>query len=317
MESSRADHPLPDVDGNYDSRALRALSKVWEDYCEDLATPENVLGVIQEIGMFSQAQLHGLEQQIEQGVSDPNNESFSLIFEAFEMILEACELMILEFSDELPEGMEEPEAGFFANGFQLVQEATNLMMEGHLKGMDHLDSISKVDCPFCSQSNSREEPRCTKCGRTLAPTHQTGGGLDLRESQGLDPSRPQEQAETTKNYATAHGILEGWKAGAVSPEQLSDFLHHLQESFSGHLKDTERQAGQVTLAPASQRDGLVRALDKTRAGLEMSLEAVDKMCQAFERQDDRYLFFGLADLEVASKVLLEAYWDNKAASKKP
>ena len=37
---------------------------------------------------------------------------------------------------------------------------------------------------------------------------------------------------------------------------------------------------------------------------------------AFENEDDRYLFFGLGDLEEASKVLVEAYWANKEASKK-
>ena len=48
----------------------------------------------------------------------------------------------------------------------------------------------------------------------------------------------------------------------------------------------------------------------------MSLDSVARMRLAFENEDDRYLFFGLGDLEEASKVLVEAYWANKEASKK-
>lgn len=314
MEAPRADHPLPDEDGNYDSRALRALSKVWEDYCEEIATAENVMGVIQEIALFSQAQLSGLEQQIEQGVSSPENESFALIFEAFELLLEACDVMALEFSDELPEDVEEPEEGFFESGFQLVQEATNQMMEGHIKAMAHLDSISQVSCPFCSHSNSRDDQKCSKCGRALPLPQTTSGGLDVKESQGLEQSGLSEGEESTRNYVMTHRVLEAWKAGAVTPEQLAEFLDQLEGNFSGHLKDIERQSEQLARAPKSQQEALCQALEKTKTGLGMSLEAVAKMRQAFELEDDRYLFFGLTDLESASKILLEAYRDNKLAS---
>lgn len=306
---------LPDADGNYDSRALKALRTVWEDYCDEVATAENVMAIIADIGRFSQAQLMGLEEQVKRGISNPDNESFSLIFEAFELVLEACDFLAYEFVDDLPEDVEEPEEGFFDYGFQLMQDATNQMMEGHKLAMEHLQAMSMVSCPFCAHSNSRDDQKCGRCGRALPTAPQAGGGIDLKERQGLEQGGQAQQGETTKNYAQTFQMLEAWKAGAVSPEQLGDFLHQLEASFGGHLAETDKQEKMIAQAPAHQQHALMQALQKTREGLRLSLEAVTKMKSAFELEDDRYLFFGLTDLEAATKVVLEGYWDNKAASK--
>lgn len=309
--------PEPDEDGNYDSRALKALRRVWEDFCQEIATDENVMGVIQEVGFYSLAQLRGLEQQVDQGISDPENESFGLIFDAFELVVEACDFMALEFAEEIPEDLEEPEEGFFEYGLALVQDATNQMMEGHKLAMEHIEAMSYVNCPFCSHLNYRENAKCDKCGRSMptAPT-QSGGAVNLKEHQGLERPDAVPDGEVTKNYVMASQLLEAWKAGAVSPEQLAESLDNLEQNFAGHLKELEQQEKMLERAPDSQRDALFEALDKTRHGLDMSLEAVAKMRQAFDRQDDRYLFFGLTDLEEASKLLVEAFWDNKEAVKK-
>ncbi|MFA5503782.1 MAG: hypothetical protein WC314_04475 [Vulcanimicrobiota bacterium] len=307
--------PRPDADGNYDSPALQALNRVWDDYCQEIAGPDDVLDVIGEIAGFSQAQLQQLDQQVRDRVSNPENEAFKLIHEAFEILLEACEFMILEFAEELPDGVEEPDEGFFLYGFDLVQEATNQMMAGHLLGMEHIDAMAEVSCPFCSQLNQRGEPKCGRCGRALPTAVDTGQALDLKEHQGLDRSRPDQDAELTKNYAMAAHLLEGWKAGAVGAEQLGDFLDHLEQNFSGHLGDTDQQEKVIARAPESRRKGLLEALNLTRRGLQMSLDSVARMRLAFEKEDDRYLFFGLGDLEEASRVLVDAYWANKEASK--
>lgn len=308
--------PKPDADGNYDSPALKALGRVWEDYCEEIAGPGDVMDVIAEIAGFSQAQLRQLEHQVESKVSNPENEAFKLIYEAFEILLEACEFMALEFAEELPPDLEEPEEGFFEYGFDLVQEATNQMMAGHLKGMEHIEAMAEVSCPFCSHVNQRGEPKCGRCGRALPTAVDAGQALNVKEHQGLERKQPGEEGNLTKNYAMAAHLLEGWKAGAVGAEQLAQFLDQLEENFAGHLGDTDKQERMIGRAPVSQQAGLLEALSLTRQGLQMSLDSVAKMRLAFENEDDRYLFFGLGDLEEASKLLVEAYWANKEASKK-
>ena len=308
--------PKPDADGNYGSPALSALSRVWEDYCEEIASVEDVIGVIAEVGNFAHFQLRNMEEQVEKGLSNPDNEAFSLIFEAFEILLEGCEFMALEFAPEIPEDLEEPEEGFFLHGYDLVQEATNQMMAGHKIGMEHIEAMAEVSCPFCAQINTRGTPKCDKCGRSLPSSDQEAGqSLNLVERQGLEGKQSGAERELTKNFAMTAHLLEGWKAGAVGVEELSRFLDDLQANFLAHLHDTEQQEQMIGRAPESQQPILKDSLEMTRQGLEMSLQSLEKMRLAFENEDDRYLFFGLADLEEASKVLVQAYWENKKAAK--
>ena len=311
--------PKPDADGNYDSPALIALRKVWEDYCEELATDDDVLSVIHEIGAFAHHEIDILEGQLEDGTSDPENESFRSIFEGFEALLEACEIMLLEFAEEIPEDMEEPEDGFFVQGFDLVQEATNQMMKGHESAMAHIEEMAEVCCPFCQQSNPRGVSKCGKCGRALPMTGAPPpkSSLNVVEQQGLEQSEDQGvNTELTKNYAFTAHMLEEWKADKVTPEELSEFLDNLEQNFLTHRADTDELEQIITSAPVEQQAGLHEAMLMTREGLAMSLEAVAKMKLAFANEDDRYLFFGLSDLEEASKVMMEAYWANKKAAGK-
>ena len=182
--------PEPDADGNYDSPALQALGRVWEDFCEEVATADDVMDVIGEIGGFSQAQLRQLDHQVETKTSNPDNESFKLIFEAFEILLDACEFMALEFAEEIPADIEEPEEGFFVYGFDLVQEATNQMMEGHKLGMMQIEEMAEVNCPFCSHINQRGQPKCDKCGRAMPNAQSAGRALNVKEHQGLEKKQP-------------------------------------------------------------------------------------------------------------------------------
>lgn len=312
--------PEPDEDGNYDSPALKALSQVWEDFCDEEVGPEEVLGVIHEVGGFAHFQIQTLEAQIDQGISDPDNEAFALIFEGFELLLEAAEIMLMEFAEELPEDVEEPEDGFFTSGFDLVQEATNQIVKGHNLAMEHIEAMAEVSCPFCQHVNSRDNQKCGKCGRPLPVSsgmEAQQGSMNVVERQGLE-KKPAGGGEggLTRNYAQTAHMLEGWKAGAVGAEQLAHYLDGLEANFQGHLQETIQQAEMIKRAPQEQQEGLFQALDMTQRGLEMSLESIAKMRLAFDNEDDRYLFFGLSDLEEASKVLVEAYWANKKAAGK-
>ena len=151
--------PTPDANGNYDSPPLKALRRVWGDFEAGVATDTDVMDVIAELGRFAQHQLGLFEKKIESGASNPEDPGFSLILEAFEMVLEGCEYMALEFVEPDPEDqVEEPEEGFFACGLGMIQEATNQMMEGHQLTLEHIEASSVASCPFCAQKNPRDRP---------------------------------------------------------------------------------------------------------------------------------------------------------------
>lgn len=310
--------PEPDENGDYESPALVALRRVWNDFCEEIATEEQVLDVVAEIGRFCQHNAELLESQIESGVSDPEDPGFALILEAFEMMLEACEYLALEFVEPDPEDeVEEPEEGFFPYGVELVQEATNQMMQGHTLLMQHIQEISEINCIFCSQPNSRENQRCSKCGRVLPQigSQQPSGSFSAVSAEGLDgPQTQGSEGELTRNYVFVARAVSGWQSGHTSPEELAQVLEGVEQNLLAHLEDTERQQVQLKKAPAEQQAALMEAVLMTQEALDASLAAVERIQSSFENEEETHLQLGLNEFEEASRSMIVAYNACKAAA---
>ncbi len=311
--------PTPDQDGNYDSPPLRALRRVWADYQAKIATETDVMDTIAELGRFAQHQLGLFEKKIDSGASNPDDPGFSLIIEAFELVLEGCEYMALEFVEPDPEDeVVEPKEGFFTCGLGLIQDATNQMMEGHQLTMDHIAASSEASCPFCGQKNSRELPRCAKCGRALPQSEapQLEPEFSAVQEEGLE----NEQAapgELTENYMVLAYSVEGWRSGELSHQELAQILDAIEQKLLAHLEETERQEQVLRLAPPAQREALAAAVGLTQDGLEASLAAIERMRLAFEKEDDTYLHLGLGDFEEASRLMVQSFLASKEAARLP
>lgn len=293
------------------------MRRVWKDHLQEKASPEQVMDVIAEIGRFAQHNLGLFEARIESGESDPEDPGFSLIIEAFELVLEACEQMALEFVDPDPDDdVQEPEEGFFDFGLALVQEATNQMMEGHQLTLDYIASIGQVNCPFCSTRNSRENARCDKCGRSLPVSDPLpeGPGFSSVQEEGLDRLRGPASAEVTENYVVLARAVEGWKSQAVSQGQLEAIIDEVEAKLLSHLDDTELQEQILRKAPASRQPALAEAVAMTQDALDQSVTAIERMRLAFEKEDGAYLDLGLSDFEEASRLMVRSFHACKAAS---
>lgn len=309
--------PTPDQDGNYDSPPLRALRRVWTDYQAEIASETDVMDTIAELGRFAQHQLGLFEKKIDSGASNPDDPGFSLIIEAFEMVLEGCEYMALEFVEPDPEDeVEEPEEGFFACGLGLIQDATNQMMEGHQLTMDHIAASSEASCPFCGQKNSRELPRCAKCGRALPQSEapQLDPEFSAVQEEGLENGQAA-PAQPTENYMVLAHSVEGWRSGELSHQELAQIIDAIEQKLLAHLEDTERQEQVLRMAPAPQREALAAAVSMTQDGLEASLAAIERMRLAFEKEDDTYLHLGLGDFEEASRLMVQSFLASKDAAR--
>lgn len=308
--------PEPDENGDYDCPALIALRRVWNDYCEEIASPQQVMDVIAEIGKFSQHNLGLLEKQVEDGVSNPEDPAFALILEAFEMMLDACEYLALEFVDPDPDDeIEEPEDGFFLYGVEMVQEATNQMMEGHNLALDHIQAISEVNCLFCGQKNSRETQRCSKCGRNLPQSaNRASSSFEAVNAEGLEKSASEPQGEFTRNYVMIARTVSGWQSGHTTPDQLAEVFDRVEQALVAHLEDTERQEKQLAQAPPAQQQALAKAITLTQDGLEASLAALERMREAFEQEDETQLSLALVEFEAASRQMVASYHACKQAA---
>lgn len=309
--------PEPDEDGNYDSPALRALRRVWEDFVDEKAEEAHVMGVVAELDRFANAQLAQLNRQIEEGTAKTEEESFKLIYEAFEILLDATDMMAFEFV-EPEEEMEEPEEGFFLTGLELVQEATNQMMEGHNLALEHIQATSEICCMFCNHKNPRGIERCQKCGRALPkmPGQPVQSSFTAVQEEGLDRKSGPRGANVTENYVILAQGVGLWRENQIDAERLFEGIEEIEQRLIDHQNDLPDQRFMVEdQAPEHQREALLEAIDLTQEGLERSLAALDRMKLAFEKEDDTYLELGLSEFEEASKLLVQAFHANQKAAR--
>lgn len=312
--------PTPDANGNYDSPPLKALRRVWGDFEAGVATDTDVMDVIVELGRFAQHQLGLFEKKIESGASNPEDPGFSLILEAFEMVLEGCEYMALEFVEPDPEDqVEEPEEGFFACGLGMIQEATNQMMEGHQLTLEHIEASSVASCPFCAQKNPRDQARCGKCGRALPQNEapQVDPEFSAVQQEGLEAEPAAGSGGVTENYLVLAQSVEDWREGSLTAEELGQILEAIERRLLAHLEDTEQQEKILRQAPAGQQEALAQAVSMTQNGLEASLAAIERMRLAFEKEDDTYLQLGLSNFEEASKLMVRSFLASREAARPP
>ena len=280
--------PEPDAQGNYDSPPLAAVRRCWDDVLAGRAQDEDLLLTLQAYSDRVQFELNRLESQVFQGLSDPKDPVFAAIVDGFERQLQAVERMAQEIDD--------PEKGHMDIGLELAQRANNALMKAHLELLQRVEQVSRMDCPFCGVSQERGGERCVQCGRTLPglpPVQQSS--FSVVQAEGLQPRA--EGLPMTENARQLNEAYRSWKAGAMDWEQLYTVLDEVEDRLMRH-QDSNAQA----VVDEGDPKGL---LARTHEVLEDSLEALDHMRMAWDKEDDSYLEVGMGKFLEASDQLLQ------------
>lgn len=294
-----------------DSPSLSMLRNCWAAYLDEQATEEDVLGVLDTVQGFIQFELDTLQQQVEQGISQLENPTFQKIFGAFERHLEGLDRIALEFD---PEVTELEVGSYFQEGYQICLEATGDLIDAHQQTMEHIEAMANVSCIFCSHSNPRESERCSQCGRNL-PGSPSGSSFSLVNAEGLE-GPVGSGLEVTGNYAKVAQAVEGWRQAQIDSDQLLAVLDEVEGKLAGHRQETEQYYREIASSPEAAREALEQAVAQTELGLDQSLDALETMKLAFDKEDDSYLVTGLDQLEQASNLLVQAYHASRQAAQK-
>jgi hypothetical protein len=285
------------------------LRCVWQAYLTGEATPEDVLGVVDQVTGFIQFELETLRQQALKGISDPDNPTFQKIVGAFELHLEANELLAAEFAED-PELEAEAGQNFLA-GFELALQATQQLVEAHDQTMEHIQAMANVDCIFCSHLNPRESERCAKCGRTL-PGAPAGSSFSLVNQEGLEAGPA--PGEVTQNYVLVAEAVEDWRNGVIQTEELLNTLEDVEQRLACHQEESQQYHREIQQAPVEAQAALAESVAMTEEGLAQSLAAIETMKLAFDKDNDSYLDNGLHELEKASHLIVQAYHASREAA---
>lgn len=280
--------PQPDAQGNYDSPPLAAVRRCWDALLDGQAQDEDLLQTLQAYSDRVQFELNRLESQVFQGTSDPKDPIFAAVVDGFERQLAAVERMAQE--------LEDPEQGHMEVGMELAQRANNALMAAHLRMMARVEQLAQVNCPFCGTSQQRGGERCVQCGRALPGVLDSQSSFSVVQSEGLQASGLSGRA-MTENALHLTQSVQAWRGGKLPWEQLYTVLDELEEKLMRH-QDSNAQA----VVEEGDPRGL---LGRTHEALEDSLEALDHMRMAWDKDDDSYLEVGLSKFHEASDEMLK------------
>lgn len=278
----------PDEHGNYDSPPLAALRRCWDAVLEGQAGEEDLANTLQAYSDRVQFELNRLEGQVFHGQSDPNDPIFAAVVDGFERQLAAVERMARE--------LEDPEQGHMDAGLHMAQRANNALMAAHLRLIERVEQLSRVNCPFCGHSQERGGERCGQCSRVLPGAEPAApSSFSVVQAEGLQPGL--EGRPMTENALGLTRAVQSWRMGQLSWEQLYLVLDEVEEKLMGH---------QESNAQAAREEGDPHGLlSRTHEALEDSLEALDHMRLAWDKDDDSYLEVGLGRFHEASDELLK------------
>jgi hypothetical protein len=277
----------PDADGNYSSPPLTAVQKCWDAYLEGQAELEDLTLTLQAYMDRVHFELNGLDAQVVQGVSNPKDAVFSAIVSGFERQLEAVEEMALE--------LEEPEQGHMEAGMLMAQRANNLLAQAHQRLLARVEELGNVNCPFCATANPRDSERCGQCLRSLpqlaAEAPKTS--FSFVQADGLQGTS---QGPMTENARELTQAVEAYRQEQMDWEELYTVLDEIEDRLMQHQEENQK------LLEGTDRSGL---LQRTDDALNKSLEGLDYMRLAWEKEDDSYLDTGLTQFYSASEELLQ------------
>lgn len=294
---------LADEDGNYDSPALQRLRAIWDDYDQGKATAQDVLQLTDKIQNYIEEQIREIEETADSLGPDNKNANRETILDGFYEHLRGLELMRLFFKEE--------DDSLIDEGFDLIQEATNLLMMG-LQGLveESVHEIPKL-CVRCGRENSQDANSCKRCG-TILPmltefANPSTSLLAINDSEAPETA----EDETTPNFIEISDAYQNWQASQLDSHGFFDAVvkvHKIQLSDLEEITKSYRQ--EQSNNPDSP---LAQALLQTANCLEQNIGSLESLAQAIDEErhtevSQNFQSFAETTIELieASKKLLAA-----------
>ncbi len=213
----------PDENGNFSSPALDALLGVWDDYDAERVEHDEVLRVVSRVEAFVSEKLQTMEAEAVSPKVDPHDPNRVAILTAFQNHLVALKSMRDSFANDDFELVDE--------AFEILQNATNQMVLG-LSGLIEDDArYAPILCVRCAKENQKTSNNCVHCGAILPKIAQPNEKQVLAVAE-IDRGQ-ESDGETTPNYIEVAEAHESWSQKTLSDEQFYQVLSTVRERHVG------------------------------------------------------------------------------------
>ena len=276
---------IPDENGNFSSPALRALEDVWDDLDAGYADSGEVRKVMERIESFVREKIAEMErdgQSQSVDLLDPNRVA---ILGAFQDHLSGLKVM--------REGLEAEDYDSVDRSFDILQSATNRMVNGLSGIVEDAERYVVIRCVQCSAENEKGAGFCCGCGAILPKVEQETDSRVLAVA-GEDQTGGD---ETTPNFMEVAEAHEDWEAGRIEPEQLYLVLQQVRERQVAQYEEVQKELS---------RDQSPRAhLQSFLSALEQAAESLDQMLLGLEQAEVNRVEAGLSEYAEATIKLVE------------
>ncbi|MFP4497801.1 MAG: hypothetical protein ACLFQV_06270 [Vulcanimicrobiota bacterium] len=292
--------PQADKKGNYPSPHLEKLNNAWSKVLEKGGDPAEARQAMDEIIKEIDEQLDTMEmvEQEQEGVLE--DEVNARIFEGFELHREAIEVMEKYFEDQNPVHVEE--------GLNMVQEATNILMDGFNEFRNKFLASLYISCPCCGKETFRGLEKCHECGNKLP--YEVPEEVEVADTIATEEGMVGEEVyETTPNLEQIEDAVNAWKAREIGDEELKREILEVEGNFLGFRQDMEREKNQnlTKIKDEKEKEIALKLCNGTIEAINENLAALSNMKEYFDDHNPNHINVGLNQLETATTSIIQAY----------
>lgn len=290
--------PEPDENGNFETNALRTLREYWHDYFDMTKGKEDVQSVIEKISQVIEERQELMEVGVDEMGDSEDHPINRDVFDAFELHKEGLDLMTNFFETQ--------DENLVNEGFKIIQEATNLLMNAFLRFREDMRVQMRILCPACAAENVRGDDKCSKCGfklpvEIIADLPETGRVIS---EEGF---AEEEEDLTTDNYDQIAAAMASWKEREIDDDQLLAQINEVEERFKAHRQSLLQEKNDMRGLNENEKRLFTDLTTIIEQALNENLTALAQMKEYFNDRNPLHLDGGFNAFWEATRSIIRSF----------
>lgn len=292
--------PEMDADGNYTSPVLERVLQAYDAYLQDKSQRRSLNQVLESTQAGLEKLLNTMDLCIEEGLDEPTNPIHQAARAGFEEFLQGLDL--------LQQSVEQRKGDLAESAFDLLQQATNRLMDAYAFFQKLRNTLMTVYCPACGAENRRGSPKCGAC-QTAIPQQETlsEGRLVAENAEGVLQSEAAPPPLTTPNYQRIEVALERWQRQELDDDGLWAEISGVETNMLGHRKVNKAEMDDLEGLTEEEQEVTLRLLGGIDVALEGSLAALADMKLYWDDGNPDHLTRGMAALGPPTQKMIECF----------
>lgn len=296
--------PEADAQGNFSSPIQTRILTTLAAYDAGEADAEDVLAVIDRAEDVVGNMLAVAHASEEQGLSDPTNPISQATRSAFEQHAEVLAALRRLIEDKGPDTREAV--------LELLQDATNELVESYANFQRLRLASMTVLCPTCGAQNRSGSAKCSACSHPLpAPIQEKDSRLLAVAAEGVIVADVVVPIKTP-NYERLERAVSAWESGDIDDDAFEAEVRSVETNMQAHREANEAERADLAELTEDEQQVMLSLLDSVDQALDANLQALDQILVFFTSKNPKTLKSGFDNFAAATRQIVEAYMASQA-----